>query len=210
MKIIGLTGPSGAGKGFCYGFFSKYDVPCIDADDIYHKLLIPPSACVNELVENFGNVILNNSGEINRKILAEIVFSDQNGEKLKLLNSITHKYVLEKTQELIEDYKKQEKTAVVVDAPLLFEASFDKFCDFSIAVISDCLTRVKRIMERDSITEEAALMRIRSQKCDDFYTSRADYTVINDKDCASLEKQLKNIFINEKLIMRKEQLHEQS
>lgn len=204
MKIIGLTGPSGAGKGFCYGFFTKYEVPCIDTDDIYHKLLIPPSACVDELVENFGKVVLNDFGEIKRKILAEIVFSDQSGEKLQLLNSITHKYVLKKTKELVEDYRKQKKSAVVVDAPLLFEANFDKFCDFSIAVISDCSTRVKRIMERDSITEEAALMRIRSQKCDDFYTSRADYTVINDKDCASLEKQLKNIFINENLTMRKE------
>ena len=109
MKIIGLTGPSGAGKGFCYGFFSKYDVPCIDTDDIYHKLLIPPSACVNELVEHFGDIILNDLGEINRKLLAKIVFSEQSGEKLELLNSITHKYVLGKTKELIEDYKKQDE-----------------------------------------------------------------------------------------------------
>lgn len=201
MKIIGLTGPSGAGKGFCCGFFAKYEIPCIDTDDLYHKLLIPPSECVNELVENFGKSILNESNGINRKKLADIVFSDENNGKLELLNKITHKYVLAKTMEVIEKCKAENATAAVVDAPLLFEAGFDRFCDFCIAVISKEELRVKRIMERDSINQEAALMRVHSQKSDNFYISRADYTVTNDTDTASLEEQLKNIFIKENLIV---------
>jgi dephospho-CoA kinase len=96
------------------------------------------------------------------------------------LNKITHKFVLEKTKRLIESYEQDNKKAVVVDAPLLFEANFDKFCDFSIAVICDTSISLKRIMTRDSITEEAALMRINSQNPDDFYTTRAKYTVCND------------------------------
>ena len=77
MKIIGLTGPSGAGKGFCYRLFSKFDIPCIDTDDVYHKLLIPPSECVNELENIFGKEILDSNGYVDRKILAKIVFSVQ-------------------------------------------------------------------------------------------------------------------------------------
>lgn len=200
MKIIGLTGPSGAGKGFCCGYFESLDIPCLDTDDIYHKLLIPPSACVKELVENFSNIILNEHGGINRKILGEIVFTDKSGKKLDLLNRITHKYVLVETKRMLDKYKNDGKIAVVVDAPLLFEADFDKFCNFSIAVISDKSTRVERIMERDAITKDVALMRIQSQKKDEFYTSRANYTVSNNTDVFSLNRQLESILKKEKII----------
>ena len=200
MKIIGLTGPSGAGKGFCYGFFEKHNIPCIDTDDVYHKLLIPPSKCVCDLVENFGNEIFDENTGIDRKKLADIVFSDISHKKLDTLNRITHKYVLEKTHELIALYKKQEKIAVVIDAPLLFEAEFDKFCDFTIAVIADEKTRMARIMKRDSLIYKAAKQRINSQNPDEFYTSRANYTVVNNTDTYSLEDQLNTIFIKEKLI----------
>lgn len=200
MKIIGLTGPSGAGKGFCYHFFEKYDIPCIDTDDVYHKLLKPPSECVDELILNFGVDILDASGNVDRKSLANIVFSDDSHKKLEMLNKITHKYVLEKTMELISSNRAKNKTATVVDAPLLFEAEFDKFCDFSIAVISNEETRMVRIMARDSITQDAALMRIHSQKSDEFYTSRAKYTVVNNSDTKTLDGQLKLILEKEKII----------
>ena len=200
MKIIGLTGPSGAGKGFCYSFFEKNNISCIDTDDVYHKLLIPPSKCVDELVENFGRDILDDNDGIDRKRLAKIVFSDKEHKNLKKLNQITHKYVLEKTRKMISEYENQNKLAVVVDAPLLFEAEFDLFCDFTIAVISDEKTRVERIMARDSLTKEAALMRIKSQNSDDFYISRVKYTVTNNKDSINIENQLETILIKEKII----------
>lgn len=200
MKIIGLTGPSGAGKGFCYSLFSKHDIPCIDTDKVYHDLLAPPSSCVDELVVTFGAEILDQSGTVNRKKLADIVFSDESKSKLECLNKITHKFVLEKTKRLIESYEQDNKKAVVVDAPLLFEANFDKFCDFSIAVICDTSIRLKRIMTRDSITEEAALMRINSQNPDDFYTTRAKYTVCNDCDKAALDRRLEGILRLEKIL----------
>lgn len=200
MKIIGLTGPSGAGKGFCYSFFEKNNIPCIDTDDVYHKLLIPPSRCVNELVENFGNEILDEDGGVNRKKLAEIVFSDSSHKKLEKLNHITHKYVLEQTYKMISEYIKQDKVAVVIDAPLLFEAEFDRFCDFTVAVISDEKTRLERIMARDSLPRKAALMRIKSQNSDEFYTSRASYIVVNNTDNLNLDNQLKKILTKEKII----------
>lgn len=200
MKIIGLTGPSGAGKGFCYGFFSRHDIPCIDTDAVYHELLIPPSDCVNELKENFGNGIIDENQRVDRKKLAKIVFSDESRKKLELLNKITHKYVLKKTKELVAEAEKSQKAAVVIDAPLLFEAEFDKHCDFTVAVISDVETRVKRIMTRDSLTRDAALMRVRSQNPDEYYTSRASYTVTNNSDCEALDQQLDAILTKEKII----------
>lgn len=203
MKIIGLTGPSGAGKGFCYPYFDKYNIPCIDTDDVYHKLLIPPSDCIDELVLNFGKSILDKDGGINRKELGNIVFSDKSHKKLDLLNHITHKYVLEKTQELVSEYKNENRLAVVIDAPLLFESNFDKYCDFSVAVISSEVIRIERIMARDAITKEAALMRIRSQNSDEFYTSRAKYVIVNNSDADALDTQLEEILTKENIISRK-------
>ena len=200
MKIIGLTGPSGAGKGFCYSFFETHGIPCIDTDDVYHKLLIPPSDCVDELVKNFGKTILSDSREIDRKKLANIVFSDATHKKLDTLNSITHKYVIEKTKAFLETYQKENRIAAVIDAPLLFEARIEKICNFTIAVISKKDLRLNRIMVRDGITEEAAKMRIDAQKSSDYYTSNATYTVTNNSDIESLNSQLKIILKKEAII----------
>ena len=200
MKIIGLTGPSGAGKGFCYGYFKSRAIPCIDTDDVYHKLLIPPSACVDELVKNFGTEILTHSNTVDRKTLAEIVFSDKTHSKLKTLNTITHKYVIEKTKELLNCYRTSGAKAAVIDAPLLFEADVDKMCDFTIAVISDTALRLERIIKRDAITKEAAQKRIESQNPADFYTSRATYSVVNDADADRLYKQLECILKKEAVV----------
>ena len=199
MKIIGLTGPSGSGKGFCYRFFEKLDIPCIDTDDVYHKLLIPPSACVDELVENFGQKILSKNGTVDRGILASIVFSDETHQNLELLNKITHKYVLDKAMLKISEYAKGGKHAAVIDAPLLFESGIDEQCDFTIAVIASERLRIERIINRDLITEEAATMRIHAQKPDEFYTRRSTYTVTNDSDIDELNQQLKKILIKENI-----------
>ena len=180
--------------------FSKFDIPCIDTDDVYHKLLIPPSECVNELENIFGKEILDSNGYVDRKILAKIVFSDESHQKLNILNNITHKYVLEQTKRLIFEAEKDGKIAVVIDAPLLFESEFDKHCDFSIAVISDEETRLARIMARDSLSKDAALMRIRSQNKNDYYVSRAKYTVTNNTDGSELDSQLERILTVEKII----------
>ncbi len=197
MKIIGLTGPSGAGKGCCNEFFRKHGIPCLDTDQIYHNLLIPPSPCTNELVENFGETILNPDGTVNRSQLAFIVFGEKSGTAVKKLNQITHKYVLKETLSLIEQCRAQKAPTVVIDAPLLFEASFDRFCDFCIAILAKKEIRLHRITERDHITEEKAMARIEAQPEDAFYFNRAKYTVYNNNGLQTLFHELHLILISE-------------
>ena len=84
-----------------------------------------------------------------------------------------------------------------MDAPLLFEASFDEFCDFTIAILADSDIRLQRIMERDSLSREKALERIRAQKDDQYYISRAHYTLYNNQDQASLYTSLVDILSKE-------------
>ena len=180
MIVLGLTGPSGAGKGALAAAFAPYDVPQLDTDAIYHELLVPPSACLDELTEAFGRTILTEDGRLNRPALAAIVFAaDAPPELHRTLNRITHAHILAETRRRIAACRAAGKPAVLVDAPLLYESGFDAECARVIAVIADRQTRLARIMARDGLTREAAEARMRAQKDDDFYTSRADFVVIN-------------------------------
>lgn len=200
MKIIGITGPSGSGKGVCCEYFKSLGIPCIDTDQVYHDLLLPPSACATELAVRFGQDIFNDDQTVDRQKLAAIVFSDASGKAVEDLNRISHKYVKKKTLLLLEEFQRQKKHVAAVDAPLLFEAEFDKFCDFTIAVLANRERRVGRIMKRDMLSREKATARISAQKGDDFYISRANHILYNDGESNELYPLLISILEKEKCI----------
>ena len=199
MKIIGLTGQSGAGKGTVAKILKKNGIPHIDCDEIYHSMLISGGECTNELAKHFGSDILAEDGTVDRKKLGSIVFSGEGHEKnLAKLNEITHSRVLKKCRELLEGYKAQGKIAVAVDAPTLFESGFDKECDIILSVIAPHEIRLKRIINRDRISLEKALERFSAQKSEDFFRENSDYVIENATDEDELEKSIQK-FIREKL-----------
>lgn len=200
MRVIGLTGPSGAGKGVCSEYLISCGIPCIDADAVYHGLIDTPSPCTKELAEVFGVDILNARGGVDRQALAALVFSDESHTLTEQLNQTTHKYVRMEILRLLGEFQEGGISAVAVDAPLLFEASFDEMCDFCIAVIAPYETRLARIMTRDLLPRERAVARLTAQKADEYYTSRSKYTVFNDFDKEKTQKQLKAILTAEGLI----------
>lgn len=180
MKVIGLCGGSGSGKGTVAGMFSDYGIPSIDTDAVYHDLTSCKTSCVDALSCEFGCGILNSDGSLNRKELSKVVFfGEESSEKREALNRISHKYVLDKVREILRCYESRGVVAALVDAPLLFESGFDKECDFVIAVIAERDVRIARIVERDGISAEAALRRIESQLPDAYLTERARYTIYN-------------------------------
>ncbi len=193
MKIIGLTGPSGAGKSRLCTYLSKEGIPSINADHVYHNLLIPPSPCLDALAQYFGDGIINSDGTLDRPALAAIVFAESAEEKREMLNKITHHFVIEKMLSIIEKYSKTKSEAIIADVPLLFESEFHKKCDLTVAVLANSQVRTDRIMKRDGIDFSAASARIAAQKPDEFYTSRADITVYNNSDESSLEAEAKKI-----------------
>lgn len=194
MTVLGLTGPTGAGKGTVAKVFETfYGIPSIDTDRVYHDLLVPPSACLNELVAAFGVDILTADGNLDRAVLSKIVFSDSSREKQTCLNRITHKYVLDRTAEILEAYRLDGLPAALVDAPLLYESGFDAKCDKVIAVLAPMELRKSRIIARDALSEERAMARLNIQKPDDFYTAKAEYVVINDGDQDALIEQVSRI-----------------
>jgi len=196
MKIIGLTGGSGAGKGEVCKAFLRFGIKSIDTDKISRDVTKKGGECRRELTENFGGAILLPNGELDRKKLAEMVFACE--EKTKILNKITHKYILNECKSIILNTQKSGKKAVIIDAPLLFESGFDKSCDVIIAVISNLEKRFERVAKRDNITREQFTARISNQKSDEFFIENSDYTIYNNSDydgvCTQVEKTYKSIF----------------
>ena len=189
--VIGLCGGSGSGKGLVGRILSEFGYFHIDTDKVYRDLTDNKSFCLDALVCEFGADILTDRGALDRKKLAEIVFNDWS--KLKILNEITHSFILDRVREIIRDPKNDHYRGFVVDAPLLYESGFNKECDFTIAVTADAKTRIERVIKRDKITAEAAEKRIKSQTSDEYISALSDYTIENNGDCESLKAQLINI-----------------
>lgn len=192
MKVLGLTGPTGAGKGAAASIFEKYGIPSIDTDAVYHTLLAESGDMTAELVAAFGQAILDGHGAVNRKKLAATVFGQKNTPALlHTLNTITHKYVMAKTHELVRETEKSGARAVLIDAPQLFEAHIEQECDLVIGVLADRNTRLSRIMARDGISKEAAEKRILAQHDDAFFRRVCHHILENDGDLAALEAQIR-------------------
>ncbi len=200
MHIIGLCGGSGSGKTYVSEIFLSYNIPSIDADSVYAELTLPGAPLISELAEIFGNKIIADNGGLNRKELSNIVFAEGAEDIRKTLNSITHRAVLMQTDKIIKEYDKNGKKYIIFDAPLLFESGFDKKCDTVIAVIADENIRIKRITERDGISENDAKKRIASQISDVFLKEHADFVIINNGTYEELKSQVFDIA--EKILKR--------
>lgn len=191
MLVIGLTGPTGAGKGCVADLFAAFGLPVLNADRIYHTLLIPPSPCLDELADHFGKEVLTEAGTLNRQALAAIVFS--NAEELTTLNTITHHYVMAEIRKRLEQLRKDEAIAAVIDAPQLFEAGADRDCNVIVSVLADPALRIDRIMRRDAIDADTAIKRISAQKSDAFFRAHSDYVIENNESPERLLEPVRRI-----------------
>lgn len=177
MTVIGITGPSGAGKTTALRELEKLGGAVIDCDAVYHRLLEEDSALQNELEERFGP-LRDEAGRFDRKRLGGVVFHSP--AALAELNAITHPHVTRVVRELLREAEGQGKPAAAIDAIGLFESGLDRLCDTTLAVTAPPETRIRRIMAREGISEEYARARVSAQNPDEFYTARCGYTLIND------------------------------
>ncbi len=174
--IAGLTGPTGAGKGFVSAELQKHGCAVIDCDAISREIYLPGSRVLEKLCESFSPEILNEDGTLDRKKLAHLAFSDS--EKTALLNEITHGEIL-KVAGTRAMKAVSEGRAAIIDAAALFESGMYKSFDFNIAVLAPLEKRLERVLSRDNISMDSAFERINAQKDDDFYISRADFVIHN-------------------------------
>ncbi|GAG92816.1 unnamed protein product, partial [marine sediment metagenome] len=137
--IIGIIGGVGSGKSTVAAEFTKLGCKVVDADKIAHDLL-EEKAAREKIIDLFGEIVLDSTGKIDSKKLADIVFAD--ADKLSSLNKIIHPLVLGRAEELIKQYNSQnEVKAIVLDMPLLVEVGWAKRCDKLIFV--DCKRQLR-------------------------------------------------------------------
>ena len=185
--IIGITGSSGAGKSTISEILEmEYQAKIINADEIARRLSYENDDYLTEIVASFGTEILLDTGELDRRKLADIIYKSE--EKRKDLNAITFKYIIAEIKRAIRET--QEKL-IIIDAPLLFEANLQSLCDVTIAVITRNLEiQITRIMERDAITKEQAMNRLKAQHSNEFYISKCSYSIVNEGNIQEVEKQI--------------------
>ena len=167
---IGLTGGTGAGKGYVAKHLEKLGFNVIYSDLVAREVVQKGSPLLEALADEFGNDIIKN-GELDRALLASRAFSSK--ERTARLNAIMHPAIISRCEQLAGGL-------TVLDAPQLFEAHAEDKCYKIIAVIADTDTRLKRIMKRDGITEEQARQRIAVQFDDEYFVSRSDLVIYNN------------------------------
>ena len=197
VKVIGLTGTSGSGKGYVCSVFAELGISSIDTDALVHALYESCTECKDELAKEFGCDIFDSCGTVRRKVLAAKVFSDRS--RLASLNHIVHKYVIRECESIIKKAADRGDRAIIVDAPQLFEAKMDERCDLVIAVVADVEIRRARLAKRDAITPEEIDRRIRNQHTDSFFAEKADY-VIENNGTADIKSAVMNILASEGLL----------
>lgn len=189
MKVIGLTGGTGSGKGVVSNALRAAGAAVIDADVIAHEIIEQGKPAYREITAQFGTEILDTAGEIVRRRLGEIVFRD--AEKLAFLNQCTHKYIKAEILRQIEALRAMgEARAIVLDAPLLLEVGLDAVCDTVWVVYADAEVRARRVMQRDGIGYDLAKERIARQKSWAEYAAAADAVIDNSRDLPFLQAQL--------------------
>ncbi len=177
MYVIGLTGGIGTGKSEAADYMGTLGAAVINADQVGHEAYSPHSEAWRQVVEAFGEGILQANSEIDRRSLGAIVFSDP--EQLARLNGIMHPLMAGIVRDKIEELRAKGKGVVVVEAALLFEAGWDSLVEEVWVTDSPETTVIERLSRRNGMSEEEARKRLSSQMDRAERLERADYVIDN-------------------------------
>ena len=181
MKIIGITGGVGAGKSTVLDYLrEQFHAYVIQADPVGHQVMEPGEICYSQVIALFGEHILKKDKTIDRKAVSDVVFGNE--EKLKKLNGIIHPAVRQSVLEEIQLQKEKKTAIVVVEAALLLEEHYEKFCDKVWYVHTDREIRISRLMENRGYSREKSESIISSQAPDEYFAKHADYIIWNNGD----------------------------
>ena len=190
--VIGLTGGIGTGKSEAARHLVTLGARLIDADVVGHEAYRPHAEAWRRVVEAFGEAILGPEGEIDRRALGAIVFSDP--DQLARLNGIMHPLMAGMVQEKIDAFRETGSEAVVVEAALLFEAGWSSLVQEVWVTDSPVEVVVARLAQRNGMSEEEARRRIASQMSREERLERADFVIDNSKDVESMREAIDELW----------------
>lgn len=191
--VLALTGGIATGKSTADNFFKKKKIPVIDCDQIAHELMKPDQASWQAVKNNFGKEYLNPNQTINHKKLGQLVFNDKNA--LAKLNQLTHPLIFAKTIQKIKEY--QNSSLIILDAPVYFESGMDKknIANGVLVITLPFELQLKRLKERNQLTDKEAKARINSQIPLKKKAQMADFVIANTGTIKELENKLEQILI---------------
>lgn len=175
MLKIGLTGGIGSGKSTVAAIFQVLNIPVYYSDKVSKKLMTENEELKSSVIKHFGADVYA-SDVLNRKYLAEQVFSDE--RKIKLLNSLVHPVIIKDAADWM---KGQSAPYAIKEAALIFESGSDEFLDYVIGVRAPKELRVQRAMDRDGITEQELQARMNKQMDEDEKLRLCDFVIVNDE-----------------------------
>jgi len=175
---IGLTGGIGSGKSLVAEFFSLLGVPVYTSDVEAKKLMQTDITIRESLLNEFGDSVYSESGELNRAELANIIFND--AEALKKVNAIVHPQVRLHYQAWLE--KQVEVAYVIQESAILFDTGLYKNFDRIITVTADPEIRILRVMLRDKCTRESVLERMSKQVAEQTKIDLSDFVIYNNSE----------------------------
>ncbi len=178
MYLIGLTGGIAAGKSTVARRWVESGAIEIDADQVARQVVEPGTPGLKAIVEKFGSDLLTESGELDRKALGKLIFSDQ--DKRELLNSILHPLIKERTRQLLSEMP--EQAIVVYNVPLLVEAAVDHAFDLVVTVEAPEEEQIRRLVRNRGLTESDARNRIAAQAKPVERAARADRILNSNQD----------------------------
>lgn len=194
MRKIGVTGGIGSGKSSVSNILRDFGVEIIDADIIAREIVRKGEKALKEIADSFGAEIIKADGELDRKKLGSIVFS--NAEKLEVLNQITHKYIIEKIGNRVAEAEKKGLNIVAVDAAIPFKNGFLDLVGEVWAIVAKDDIRLSRIMHRDGLSYEEASQRLQSQMSQEEYVRLADKIIENNGGIEELTNTVKICFFS--------------
>ncbi len=196
--LVGVTGIIGSGKTTVSRLFGKLGAAIFDADVAAHKST-EDVEIISRIGETFGNQIFDSNGILDRKKLANIVFSSES--KLRQLNSIVHPHVRKQMWNFVEVQQELAEVAlIIIDSPLIYETDLYTHLDFIVVVSSDIEACIQRVQQRNGLSREEIQDRLSRQIPLEKKIKRADFNIDNNNQVKSLNKHVQSVFTN---IMRK-------
>ncbi|MFP3388575.1 dephospho-CoA kinase [Brevibacillus sp. SIMBA_040] len=189
--ILGLTGGIATGKSTVTAMLRERGIPVIDADQIAREVVEPGKPAYEAIVRHFGRDILLEDGQIDRKKLGEVVFSDE-AERQKL-NAIVHPEVRRVMRQEAEVAEANGAQIVFMDIPLLYESKLQYLVEKIVVVYAPSDMQLARMMERDELDEEQAKKRLRAQFPIDQKKLEADFLIDNSQSREETQRQVEEL-----------------
>ncbi|MBI2847261.1 MAG: dephospho-CoA kinase [Chloroflexi bacterium] len=192
MIVVGLTGGIGTGKSSVSKMLSELGAFVLDADAVGHEIYKKGTEGWQEVVRAFGREVLLPDGEVDRKKLGKVVFSDP--KELAKLNGIAHPRMKEVMRQRLEALRGDGVQVVVLEAAILIEAGWTSLVDEVWVVVASEAEIVRRLGARSGLSEEEVKARLRSQFSDEERRKHADVLIENDSDLEELHRKVEELW----------------